>query len=202
MRYNTRSSAVFFAHWLQLDGTESTITGTPTITIYHYDSGSITTDVNAVNMTQLSGSLYYYNWQHTKALRTSYVAVCSGVVSGITVKTSETFTFEDQGAFGVAVGGEGIWTEEEKNNIIKMIKTILNRLPQIQSQTESNFNDINKLISNLQINIEKSNISDEIRSNFTLLQKKLKHLENLTNEQQRILLANTDFKTLERLRRE
>ena len=96
MRYNSGQQLTFFVHWLKQTAEEATVTGTPTITIYHYESAAIQTDVNAQNMTNVAGtSIWYYPWTPTIEEMMNYFAVCSAVVSGLTVKTSEVFIIDN-----------------------------------------------------------------------------------------------------------
>lgn len=200
MRYNVRTGAVLFAQWLNLDGTEATLTGTPTISIYHYDGASIITDISAENMVQLSGSVYYYNWLHTKASRTSYIAVCSGVIGGRTVKTSETFTFEDNSSYGIAIGGGGIWTIEDKDTIIKMLKEILKNITEERPLLKSRFDNIVTLLNNLQESVTRSDVSSIIVEEFSKLRAELNSIKSDMEDQDKILLGMADAKTLEKLK--
>ena len=92
--YQVGEKAVLVVNWLSQTGEAATVTGTPTITIKKYDpaTDTWTTKVNGSNMTQESGSIYYYEYDTTgETAEYDYLVVYSAVVDGLTVYASEMF---------------------------------------------------------------------------------------------------------------
>lgn len=96
MKYiNPTKSYLFNVLWLTHTGEEATVTGTPTITIKRYNTGSddFTTVVSAQNMTQ-DGSTSRWIYEVDTTGYTSeadYIAIYSAVVGGLTVYHEEDF---------------------------------------------------------------------------------------------------------------
>lgn len=183
MIFNQNSTAVLFATFVDYKGEAATISGTPTISIYHVNNGNVTTDVNAQDMTQLTGSTYYYEYYiGTAADKTNYVARFSAVYSdGTNALGEETFQVTDRRFFEPRRGGstirnilgDQIWTKEEKDKIVKSMSSIndilvmavsINKsLMQIDKRNTKKIDMSQDLITKLSDNVNKikSDMSDD-----------------------------------------
>ena len=93
--YNRGQTIRFKQLFLNQNGAEGTITGTPTISIYYWNGSTTTTLVNAASMTQLTGNLYAYEYTIADAAEYGeYMAVFSATVDGISGKGAVTYQVE------------------------------------------------------------------------------------------------------------
>lgn len=96
MREISDSTPVFTITWLNQTGEEATVTGTPTITIKKYDAATNTWSIiiNGVNMTQETGSTYYYEWNaSTAVVDTDYRVFYNAIVDTLNVESTEDIRF-------------------------------------------------------------------------------------------------------------
>ena len=186
MIFEQDEKVTLYVLFTKQDGSAATISGTPTITIYHVVGASVKTDVNATNMTQLNGSLYYYeHYINAGADKTTYVARYSGTYSdGTVVVASDTFYvvpnhFYDKGTSGLLqktiVRNE--WTKEEKDSFFSQLKKLTNILSEINSirnslaDTTIQYDDKTGKITNELAEIKKqfSSISNKMEKSISLL---------------------------------
>lgn len=176
------SKIKLYAHFLNQDGSEATITGTPTVSIYHIGS-AVETDISNANMTQVAGTLYYYEYYvSANADKTDYTAKYSATYSdGTVAKGAESFKVVRDGYFERAVSGGLVqktvvksgWSEEEKSKLIGIVEEIKN-----------NNNEIKELIISLE-NFDKEIIKEtakEIDRLNTNLTEQMNDNKNSSNE--------------------
>jgi hypothetical protein len=192
--------AVIWAHFLKQDGQEATITGIPTITIRHYQPNTsiLVTDVNGSNMTQVSGSLYYYIWNYTDIYKISYATTIAGTYNtGESVTGTQVFSIRDLKIFG---GGGSIWSPQEKDTVIKAIEKIINILKDTVNKDEisNEINNVEKTISAMISNIEVQN--KERDKDIEILTGKIDEVDKEMGLQNIVLVGLADNKTLEKLK--
>lgn len=93
-RYTISETAVFNIRWLTQTAEEATVTGTPTITIKKYTPATDTwsTEINAVNMTLITGSSWFYEYDTSgETAGYDYKVLYSAVVDTLTVEATEDF---------------------------------------------------------------------------------------------------------------
>ena len=123
--------------FLDANGEEAEITGTPTISIYHRKGDSTVTDVNAQSMIQLSGSKYFYEYHiPANADKTVYYVVYNATYSdGTKAVGDETFQVVPRKFFSKKGGGftsktiyKGVWTRKEKESLLEKLNKLLAKL--------------------------------------------------------------------------
>jgi len=90
--YQVGDYAMLNVTWLKQTGEESTVTGTPTITIKKYDhvGNTWSTEVSAQNMTNESGSTWYYEWDTSgETADYDYKVIYNAVVDALNVEATE-----------------------------------------------------------------------------------------------------------------
>ena len=141
MEIEQGTSQSFYATFADYDGSEVSILSSAII-ISHRHGGSTTTDVNNVQMTQFSGSTYYYTFDFARNCDLGKYAVkYIGLYSDGTVRIgAEDIQLVARGAFEKTRGGtvknpihKDVWLPSEKYDIIGAIKEIQSTLVDINS---------------------------------------------------------------------
>ena len=128
VEYEQDTRIVLYATFLTQLGEAATISGTPTITVRHYNAG-VKTDVNAQDMTQLAGSTYYYEYHiANSADKTVYTVHYNATYSDSTaVVGNEEFYVIPRKFYSRKAGGlvqrfpKSIWSGDEKDLIVRKI---------------------------------------------------------------------------------
>lgn len=113
------------------EGEAASISGTPTISISHVEGTSVTADVTDSNMTQDSSSTWYYIFSSDgeSALGTYQITYTATYTDSSVVLGNETFHIIDKfykraGGGGVLMTGDGVWTEAEKDKLLKTVERL------------------------------------------------------------------------------
>jgi hypothetical protein len=89
---------VFYASFLNKQGDEAQISGSPTITISHFDNQSVIVDIDKQSMFLVNGGNYVYNWDLPKADSTkSFNVTYRAYYDDSEVVGCETFTLQERG---------------------------------------------------------------------------------------------------------
>lgn len=202
MQIEQGSPVVIWAHFLKQDGQEATISGTPIVTIRHWqvNTSSLDTDVNGENMTQVSGSLYYYVWNYTTIVKSNYVATVATTYStGENVKGTQTFTINQLKIIGA---GGGVWTQEEKEKIIKVVNDIIKTLKNIpKNDLRAEVDNIENKLSSILNNTSELKGQEDYITRIKTIEEKLKDIKQEIDLQSGILVGIADIKTLESIKK-
>jgi len=170
------SKIVLYAHFLAQNGEEATISGTPTIDIYHFNN-SVINDVSSENMTQVSGTLYYYeHFVAANSDETNYIAKFSASYSdGTSAVGSESFQvvrmnfFKRAASGGPVVSGKtiikDIWTTDEKKNIIDAISNLKTKIDSISIENIGTINDLSSMTGKIKKDVLMMKVLMEERPN-------------------------------------
>ena len=200
MQYEEHTPVILKCHFLTQQGEEATISGTPTITIKHYNGSSIVTDVSAQNMTQITGTLYYYEWAYATWQTRAYVATyAASYTDGSNVTGSETFSIIKKRVSG---GGAvaGVWSPEEKEKLLKEIENLKEGMSQLVS-----LDDVKGIIEKLQDNIDKiilmvkgkrPELPAKLINELQTIKQSLNKLEKSDELQGKLLINMADLKSL------
>lgn len=199
MIYERASSVMFYAEFLDWKGSPATISGTPTITINHY-AGSLKTDVSSSNMTNLSGSKYYYEYHiPANADKTDYLVTYSAIYSdGTNVNGNEGFYVIDRNFYDRSKGSftrvvaKGL-NDEDKNYLDSLFESISEKMKSLKPD----YSEIKNTIINNKDYLDK-NISekfdfvldnnsgkvDVVNERISVLSKNIEEMKNMINELQ------------------
>lgn len=204
MQFEEHTPVILKCHFLTQRGEEATISGTPTITIKHYDGSSMQTDVSAQNMTQVSGSLYYYEWAYASWQTRAYIATYNATYTdGTSVTGSETFTIVKLKTTSGGAAITGIWSEAEKDKLLKEIKNLKEGIAQLATVADvldviAKLKErIDEIIIRLQNNESvNKNASTEIVDRLSAIRSNLSDLTDDAEIQGKLLVAMADLTAL------
>ena len=142
MEFEQNSSVYLYTTFVNMSGESATISGTPTISVYHMAEGGTKTDVNSANMTQLVDSTYFY--KHHIAARadlTTYTAVFSATYSDATLAVGNSdflviprkFYKRKGGSLVAKIIKDKVWTEKDKELVLDLIKEIASKNTDVSS---------------------------------------------------------------------
>lgn len=179
--YEQDTKIVLRAVFTTLTGEAAEISGTPTITIKHRWGNAIETDVNAEDMTQISGTEYYYEWYiPARADKTEYFITYSANYNGTTIIGGEEFQTIPRKAYSRKGGGlvqrliyKGIWQEEDIKRLFDFLDNLKEEIETIKITSKSHVNTTTK-ISEL---MKTLNSMPEIESAIEELKQKLNNFE-------------------------
>jgi len=155
----------FFVSFLNRDGSEATISGTPTIEIYENHNGTITTKLSATNLSVAEGSTYTYNWSIPTAFKLAdYVVKYRATYDDSTlVVTSEDITVVTADMMQ-AQKGAGLFkrdiqqaTQKSKDDITAELKELRKymgtlSIPNIiQTESPDNSTELTELLNKVRI---------------------------------------------------
>jgi len=203
MQVEQGNPAILFAHFLKQSGEEATISGTPTITIRHYQhtTSSLDTDVSAQDMTLISGSLYYYKWAYTTIVKSQYAATFAATYNtGESVTGTKTFALMSSKIIGAVVG---TWTHDEKDKVLKLMQQILSLIRDRKS-LEALQSNLDMLVKDnkLQAVGDKNRASEminDINNEFNVVKEELNSLREKVDLQAKMLTKMADPKILEEI---
>lgn len=214
--YERGVQATIFATFVTTSGEAATLTGTPTISIYHLNS-TVKTDVNSQDMIQLSDTTYYYHHYFEKnADLGEYVAkFTASYDTGETVIGEQTIYLVEKGWFkNVGKGGTGsvqlrqtpqkfIWSVKEKEDLLKAIVSIKERVDALESSTRplKLIDDINTTLGAVKASIgsiEADNKvdNDEIYTQLTELRDKISSIKPEEKLERRLAELSEDIEVL------
>lgn len=164
--YEQNSTAILYATFVDYKGEGATISGTPTISIYHEKSGSVITDVNNENMTPLSGSTYYYEYYIApNSDKSTYnVKFAATYSDGISVVGDDSFMVVSSDFYNRKTGGmvqkiinRGVWTKKEKDIVLDIIIRMSNLINHISKNLNNaaDIKDIKQSSKNIIMSLEK-----------------------------------------------
>jgi len=179
--YAQGETVLLFVTFATSKGEAATISGTPTISIYHRWGGSTTTDVNAQNLTQLTATTYYYSFYvNTSADKTDYVVKYAATYTdGTSAIGEDIFKVVDGKFYKKPLAGSSqttivrpIWTAEEKEKLIKTMRMI--------ETLTKNLAEVTKLLTKANAEIAKS--VEKVSSKLVDSDIKIENLKNEINE--------------------
>lgn len=191
MEYEQGTSIKLYATFVDSIGGVATITGIPTITIVMYKGPTKVIKVNAQDMSNITGSQYYYTYSiPAAATKTTYNVTYSAVYSdGNTVVGGEVFYVIPRkhysthgGSFNISQQGKGIWTRTEKDDLIRAV----DKLNQSISILDTN----NKSLMSTVL----SNYNTSIKTILTDLEQKTKDITDKIVDEQ--LVVSKSINTL------
>ena len=157
-------------------GAAASITGTPTITIKHYNGSSVETDVNGASMTQVSGSHYYYLFSvpSNADLANYSIMFSAAYADGTTVIFNDTFKvvsfkfYNRVWSGGAYVKEAGLSEEDRKllKEIFELAKELkkFRVLPKVLDKMQSELNEVKiKLKSQDYENMTDEEIAEVLR---------------------------------------
>jgi len=130
-QYKLNDIAVLTVTWLDQTGVEATITGTPTITIKKYNptTDSWSTEIDSVNMTQDSGSSWFYEFDTSGETENyDYKVFYNATIDGLSVEDTEEFRI-------IPESGDSATSAEltaAKNEILSQVKELRHGNEQIE----------------------------------------------------------------------
>lgn len=140
MIYERGKKAIFYATFVTTSGEAATISGTPTVSVYHHKTSGMETDVNNQDMTQLVASTYYYVYVIPKnADQGNYLAKFFGtydtgedVIGEQIFRIVEKNFFKDAGKGGGGIikttGIKDVWTGQEKRGVLEALIKLENSI--------------------------------------------------------------------------
>lgn len=145
MEYEQASDQRVYATFVDHDGVEAVISGTPTATIMHMQGNATIIDVGNGAMTQLSGATYYYAWNvPNSADRTTYTVEFNAVYGGVNLESTHVAAATDfqviprkfydtrGGALIQRITSNKIWTKKEKDTLIDMVEALFKKTSKLQ----------------------------------------------------------------------
>ena len=200
----------FYVTFLDFLGEAASISGTPTISVFHRQGASTKTDINANNLTQLNETTYYLKWRPSaRAYKGTYVAKYSATYNdGTDVLGEESFQIVDRAHYGKNVGGlvlkgkgttaaEPIWSENEKNKVFEILDGLILKISSIDGLDKNlseRLSGLSEIDSRLMGSLEKQNDS---MSKITFLVDKLQKKKPFVNkfDDSKIIAEMNNLKT-------
>lgn len=158
--FESSISAELVATFLKNTGEAATISGTPQVTIYYVSSGAAVTQLSTTNMTQLTGSSYFYSWSVPSPdnLRVYIVRYSATYSDSTSVVGEETVLvvpkwfysrrWQGGGWMKEIIKGDESWKKEEKDNLLNTIEK-LNKAVSMMI-TKSNSDTSTKFLETIQ----------------------------------------------------
>ena len=143
---NEQGSKVYlYATFVDRASEAANVSGTPLISIFHRQGTQDITDIASKNMSNISGTSYYYKWSPTsRAFKGDYIAKYSvDYTDNTNVVGVEEFQIVDRGHYSKVVGGlvhkgsgktiiKDTWTTNEKESLIKKVNELGTGLDSIE----------------------------------------------------------------------
>lgn len=145
MEYEQGKTITLYVTFVDSTGGAASITGVPVCTIYHYRGTNKVTDVNSQDLTNVTGSQYYYRYNipAAGAKTTYFVLYTAEYIDGNTVIGGESFYVIPKahylthgGSFNMTTRGKSIWTKPEKDDLIKSVDMLNNLLNQLELKNQ------------------------------------------------------------------
>lgn len=199
---------MLWSTFINQDGSEATISGTPTITIRYKRGSTITTKLNAVNMTLHTGSTYYYDFYVTTAAPRGVYDVLyeATYVDATEVKGIDAFNVVDRNYYNTTKGSftkqivktEMVWSKEEKERLVKQINNLTEKLK--SSKQEDKLSDIDKKIKQYSLATKKIivNVESALNKKIDSLSIKFAEYPLIVENLEELKKSKNDIETLAR----
>lgn len=179
-------SRVFYANFLNQDGSAATVNGTPTVTLVRNTGGAIEWIFSGVAMTLLAGSKYMYPYHIPNNIRKdSYLVIYDAEYSdGTSVRGSEILQIVDNDFFAKKGGGMVVqratipveWKPEEKKIVLKTLYDLTQKVDSL-SILYNDLGKISKRVALLSGKLsENKKIDKRIGSNMMKMSKEINEL--------------------------
>lgn len=139
------STPKFYATFVDRYGAEAVISGTPTATVMHMQGSNVVYDISDQDMTQVSGTLYFYEYNiPARADKSTYTVEFNTIYSGINTESTHVvggidfqviprrFYDKKGGGFVQKVVAKPVWTEKEKDELIEAVEALFEKTSKLK----------------------------------------------------------------------